>query len=801
MKKTYTLAIVLLSLFFGVACSKDTDISAETAQIEKPQLPEYTASINLSATFSSGAETARAYLKPTDDAEIKVVFKDTELMKDGATLDASGKPIRIKGDETGKLTLYFVKKTDLSNVITTTVDPTDFRLTDEGKYVISFHGSLTLPGLDLSNGEWYVSGGYRLGATENVSGNIAGTIYLNADGVLQKSETNVTDFKTAYVFGWTKLATKQDNSAFPNNHGQNLNLNMIPDGYYLRIRAINNLVEDIDLTRLAAHRENFGSRGGYIASFGYKASTPNSIADLVESNTPRVTEPTNTAVIVLGLNATKTDSPSGNWGTGLVLASGDYYPWYQRFNSPTNLSNKSEGSGLVFDFLTKERALGTDVYGRPLDSRETEGLTSKINTTWPQSGPILTDDWRGGTLSEYVGKSNYNDYAGRGFRSKALPTNTTFEPGKVNNVNFKITSDLMITELYTTRYSARNGSFGLIEIYNPTLDDIDLSKYALLRIGYRNDAGTNKIRVVPTPKEYNQAEANPGDNIVANISSALVLPLDMRNGTPTGDWSINSYAHTLTASNVVYRYTRIIQHRPIVSAPVKYDNFATNIVDFSNKGLISGLQAITPGATKLGPGKTMIVLFSGFASSSYRPTQEDTEIFKRIEAAAKAGYCQYVVAIAQGSTTTAQPHETTAGVTTADLGDAFSLVKLANIPIDMDNSGQRFYPSKYRTREARRIFVDGTWAHVDFDKGQVVASLMSNSSVVRMLRRPYGPYLWNRGFLPPSDMSSYYQTNYTGVSQATFGAPYFSSYEPGKEWSNVVAPKVAQRDKSLLKKK
>ncbi len=797
MKKIYTLGLVSLSLFLGASCSKSTDTEPSNSQTSEQKLPEYTASINLSATFSSGAESMRAYLTPTADGEIAITFKDEELMKDGTSVDASGNPIRVLGSETGKLTFFFVKKSDLTTVISADpVSPTDFRKVGD-KYVISYHGTVTASGLDLSSGEWYVSGGYRLDAEGNKTGNIAGSIYLDAEGKIHRATGDLTDFKIPFVFGWTKLATKQDDASFANNHGQSLNLNMIPDGYMLRIHAINNLVEDINLSFLGMIRENMGASGGNTTVYQYSASVPKSEADLVTSATPRITGVTGTSSTTLGLGGDKTTAPTQDAGTGLVLASGDYYPWYQRFNSPTNLSNVPEGSGLQFYFRTVERKLGTDVTGADLESREIEGLTGTPQYKWPQTGPILTDDWRGGTMYEYV--NNYYDiYGGRGFRSKVLPMGTTFKQGKVNNINFKITSELMITELYTTRYSHRSGSYGLIEIYNPTLDEIDLSKYALLRIGYRNVSGANKIRVVPTATEYDQSQANPGDNIVANISSALVLPLDLTNGNPTGNWAINSYAYTLSTPKLSYRYTSLVQNEAIVSNPVTYGNFASNVVDFSKTGYISNLEPITAGGTKLKPGKTIIILFSGFASPSYQPTEEDRAIFSRIQAAAKAGYCQSVVAISQGSAVA--PHEAGAGVTTADLGDSFSLVKVANLPTDL-KTGQRFNPSKYRTRDERRIFVDGTWAPVDFDKGNVVATLMANSAVNAILRRPYGPYLWNKGFLPPSDMSSYYQVAYTGASQATFGAPYFSSYEAGKNWSSVVAPKVERRNAALFKSK
>lgn len=817
--KNYTLAALALALLAGTACSKTAEPEqGSTAQSEQ-QLPKHTVTISLEASFDDGFdEEARAMLRPTEDGTIKVEFKDTELMKDGATIDpATGKPVREMNTETGKLTLFFVEKSNLSNVISTTVNPSDFRKTADGKYVMTFYGDVVLSGLDMNQGEWYISGGYQLNTADNLTGNISGFTYLDSSGKLHSTSKigNVTDFKMPFVFGWERLSTKQDDGKLAPSFGQNKTLKLVPDGAFLRVRYINNLVEDINLLFITMLREKIGVAGNETTGFDYWASAA-SDAELVSTKRPFIAtnqvakSPDALAMSRYRLGTDKTSEILPNMddiddvnARGLVLSPGDYYTLYQRINTPTDVSNTPAGSGMVFTFWTKERKLGTDVQGNPMDSRETEGLTGTPKFTWPQEGPILTDDWRGGTLQEYIGNSGRSQFIGRGFRNQVLPLNKSLAREKVHNINFRINSDLMITELYTTRFSDRSGSYGLIELYNPTLDEIDLSKYALLRIGYRNDAGTNKIRVVPSTTEYNQNATNPGLNITNNISSALLLPLDMKNGNASGDWAVNSYSYTLSTpavgGNVTYRYGYSIQHKAQVASPKTHSGFAANVVDFSTKSYITGLESITAGATKLKPGKTMIILFSGFAASNYSPTAEDQAIFARIQAAVQAGYCQYVVALGQGNTA-AQPHTAQAGVTTADLGDAFSLVKVANVPSGLE-TGDRFNPTTYRIRETRRIFVDGTWAPIDFDKGVIVGNLMANSSVKAILRRPYGPYMWNKGFLPPSDMSSYYQAEYTSANKATFGAPYFSSYEAGKTWNDVVKPRIEKRNASLFKRK
>lgn len=59
--------------------------------------------------------------------------------------------------------------------------------------------------------------------------------------------------------------------------------------------------------------------------------------------------------------------------------------------------------------------------------------------------------------------------------------------------------------------------------------------------------------------------------------------------------------------------------------------------------------------------------------------------------------------------------------------------------------------------------------------------------------------MWNTGFQLPDDPIRYYQKAYS-VDKATFGAPYFSSYDADKKWDAVVKPRIDKRNANLFKK-
>lgn len=801
--KKYLIYLAALMVAMVSSC-KETDSPIDPKE-EPGLLPKHSVNIDLSGTFSnSEGDVLRAHMIPTEDGEIKITFDDNELMKDGGVDPVTGKTKRVKSTNTGKLTLFFVDKNKPNSVEKVVVDPTDFRKNDDDSYTIEYSGTVNLSG-NFDTGEWYVSGGYRL--DDNFT-SVSGT-YVNAKGEIQAS--SITDFKMPFVFGWTKLTTRSNNASLASNHAQQFALKFKPDGYMLRYRIVNNLVEEIKLGVVNLYSEGLSlGNGPFVYTF---PSTDNFAA----GNLPRISEQLNAtnskrnAVSGFG----PTNELSRGWGEGRVLAAGEYIANYIRFNNPGNPTAK-DASFMRFQFGTLYFPQGKTAGGKDLDPRDIEGMTpvssitnffkdaqGKENKHLPlQPKGYIMDLWRGASLQEYVGYVGGAERQTLGLRNMYLPKDLILkEKGTVNNVNYKVNSDLIITELYTTQYGDRSGgSFGLIELYNPTLDPIDLSKYGLVRFGYRKDGSSYKVRNLPSANET-VVNGSAGSTLLSDIGKALVLPLDLQSGEPQGEWAVNSFNRPIHSSNVEpsqYCYGQSIQYESFTGSGDKYTGFGATVVDFSKKNHINGLKAITPGATKIEPGKTLIVLFGGYASDSFVPNEEDKKIFAKIQEAVNAGYCDHVVAIAHGDRS-AKPYEAKAGVTTADLGDGFSLVRIANVP-NVERFGVDKGPTSY-TRVKTRVFVDGTWNSRAFDGGNVIKGLIDGGAKA-LIRRPYGPYLWNTGFQDPDDASRYYQKKCDNIEQqATFGAPYFSSYDPDNKWSAVVQPRITKRDASLFKKK
>lgn len=794
--KKYLIYLAALMVAMVSSC-KETDSPIDPKE-EPGLLPKHSVNIDLSGTFSnSEGDVLRAHMIPTEDGEIKITFDDNELMKDGGVDPVTGKTKRVKSTNTGKLTLFFVDKNKPNSVEKVVVDPTDFRKNDDDSYTIEYSGTVNLSG-NFDTGEWYVSGGYRL--DDNFT-SVSGT-YVNAKGEIQAS--SITDFKMPFVFGWTKLTTRSNNASLASNHAQQFALKFKPDGYMLRYRIVNNLVEEIKLGVVDLYSEGLSlGNGPFVYTF---PSTDNFAA----GDLPRISEQLNAANskrnAVSGFGPT--NELSRGWGEGRVLAAGEYITNYTRFNNPGNPTAK-DASFMRFQFGTIYFPQGKTAGGKDLDPRDivdmpkpqiTGGLyNNDVHLPLQPKGYIM-DLWRGASLQEYSGYDGGAERQTLGLRNMYLPKDLILkEKGTVNNVNYKVNSDLMITELYTTLYSDRSGSFGLIELYNPTLDPIDLSKYGLVRFGYRKDGNSYKVRNLPSANET-VVDGSAGSTLLSGIDEALVLPLDLQSGEPQGEWAVNSFNRPIHSPNVepsLYCHKQSIQYTSFTGSNTKHTGFGATVVDFSTKSHINGLKAITPGATKIEPGKTVIILFGGYASNSFSPNAEDKKIFAKIQAAVNAGYCDHVVAIAHGDSSV-QPHEAKAGVTTADLGDGFSLVRIANVP-NVERFGKDKGPTSY-TRVKTRVFVDGTWNSRTFDGGNVIKGLIDGGAKA-LIRRPYGPYLWNTGFQDPDDASRYYQKAYTSTDDATFGAPYFSSYDPDKNWSAVVQPRIAKRDASLFKKK
>lgn len=89
-------------------------------------------------------------------------------------------------------------------------------------------------------------------------------------------------------------------------------------------------------------------------------------------------------------------------------------------------------------------------------------------------------------------------------------TNRTFTAGKVHHAQTVLQSDLLLSEVIYHRSNGQN--YSLLEVYNPTLEPVDLTQYGIAKL-------------IPSSSGNYLAFRSPTGQPVENLSEALVLPL------------------------------------------------------------------------------------------------------------------------------------------------------------------------------------------------------------------------------------------------------------------------------------
>ena len=94
-------------------------------------------------------------------------------------------------------------------------------------------------------------------------------------------------------------------------------------------------------------------------------------------------------------------------------------------------------------------------------------------------------------------------------------TNRTFTERKVHHAQVVIRPDLMLSEVIYQKHDGKN--YSLLEVYNTTVEPVDLSQYAI-------------VRLIPSADDSHLAFRGPNGQPVENLSQALVLPLTALKG-------------------------------------------------------------------------------------------------------------------------------------------------------------------------------------------------------------------------------------------------------------------------------
>lgn len=106
-------------------------------------------------------------------------------------------------------------------------------------------------------------------------------------------------------------------------------------------------------------------------------------------------------------------------------------------------------------------------------------------------------------------------------------TNRTFPEPKVYHAQVVIRPDLMLSEVIYQKHDGQN--YSLLEVYNTTVEPVDLSQYAI-------------VRLIPSADKSHLAFRGPNGQPVDNLSQALVLPLTALKGKtdPFADSKLSS---------------------------------------------------------------------------------------------------------------------------------------------------------------------------------------------------------------------------------------------------------------------
>ncbi len=248
-------------------------------------------------------------------------------------------------------------------------------------------------------------------------------------------------------------------------------------------------------------------------------------------------------------------------------------------------------------------------------------------------------------------------------------TNRTFPERKVYHAQVVIRPDLMLSEVIYQKHDGKN--YSLLEVYNTTVEPVDLTQYAI-------------VRLIPSANGSHLAFRGPNGQPVESLEHALVLPLTALKGNanpfegsalsslaPTG----YNYEDAAKRSNAIYyndnRYSNL-------TGPWKGRWDTNSLVD------VSGSHNQRP--FYLIEGQSILLGASGYIQTPVTKKSSDSEttalvsadswfksIHEQLEKNHQLNYLRYAYAYADGVKGT----DGNFGEGTLDYkpGDAFALIK------------------------------------------------------------------------------------------------------------------------------
>lgn len=566
--------------------------------------------------------------------------------------------------ETVPVRVYVRKKGQINETISTVI--LDGKVTEEGsKYHIRINGKLRLrkEGQNLRIGEWQVLcaiGGKALTAnpqndTEGQPGSPNNATYLhvahqitptiNGDplpytqtyhGQVTAIEDTAESFLSSmpWMTDWSPLEAIEDQSA--DGSGRNLQLLFKPKGVLLRIKPRSNMIAPMKLTRMRIEctESDVLFFGGEFDMLTDHENIPNQPKFLPAYNTPIASH--NYAPVRKAILLDLTDEPLLPSGAEMDRT---FYVWVM----PAQPVGVQAPNPLIDIQLE-----GYVVESRPeniFSSDRLNDLYLGVSVTDPNKGEHSKNNRDDKFKVVYKTRHKVSNYvSGHAYTlypilsSELMISEVLVRPAEVPESNPEY-SNPDAYPLGTIREPNYNAVWGAVELYNPTLSDIKLADYGLIRI--------KAMKWERNSSEYYLFHAHPSNGTLG-LDHAIVQPLTF---TP------NEASKTMAgAEDASYKTTVRLVH---------------------------GSTVTLSATTTLPPHKTFIVLDASYARNRRTLTQRINQgnvhsIGTQIDQAVKKGYCLAAVSLDNGKNKTTQTidwRSDDAPVMAAGPQDSYILVK------------------------------------------------------------------------------------------------------------------------------
>ena len=283
-----------------------------------------------------------------------------------------------------------------------------------------------------------------------------------------------------------------------------------PRGVVLSLRFLSGLYKSVFLQKLFCESENLSRKGSFspLAMSATEILNGNDIKYTPQSGERRKVESEQDGVYIF-----RHDGTSGvNWQENFITSGGLSLEAGQIAKSDVN---HQKGDGIFFYYA-----------GIPVDTEHT-----KKSKMWVSV--------RGNADVKYEGETEqYGDYdfISNQYSIKQL-YDIKWKDGAIYPIDLKVASDLMITEDYHTNKSMNvletNRYLGILELYNPTCDTLDLREYGLVRLCVEESYGGWLANFFPVWDSGIQGSAtilNSGMQDVSridynNLRNAMIYPL------------------------------------------------------------------------------------------------------------------------------------------------------------------------------------------------------------------------------------------------------------------------------------